>query len=194
LRTTTRAALACLTVIGALTAMPAAAQAAPPGTDGSKPVRTVEKTVEKGYALNCSGRSGDVSVAVDLYQNSAFGSHTGVSVETPEGEYGGGYGPEDTVLFSDGAVTATVPLRKLDDTREPAGDAVVTGTYATAGRPTRVHEVIEDPAGHYVVTRGTNTRLDASVTADVLGRTVPLSCSTAFAFDLTVLRFTTGRG
>ncbi|URN13471.1 hypothetical protein LUW77_24455 [Streptomyces radiopugnans] len=57
-----------------------------------------------------------------------------------------------------------------------------------------MHEVVEDPAGHYVITRGTNTPLDTSATVEVLGREVPLSCSTAFAFDLTVLRFSTGRG
>ncbi|MFP8961061.1 hypothetical protein ACLIYP_10960 [Streptomyces nanhaiensis] len=190
MRTTTRAALACLAAVGTLTAVPGAAQAAPSGEDGSKPTRTVEK----GYAVNCSGSSGDVFVAVDLYQNSAYGTHTGVVVETPDGEFGGGYGPEDTQLFSDGAVTAEIPVRKLDETGDPAGSAVVTGTYTAAGEPTRVHEVVEDPPGHYVITRGTNTPLDASATVEVLGREVPLSCSTAFAFDLTVVRVATGRG
>ncbi|MFP8902686.1 hypothetical protein [Streptomyces atacamensis] len=190
MRTTTRAVLACLAAVGTLTAVPGAAQAAPSAEGGTKPTRTVEK----GYAVNCSGRSGDVFVAVDLYQNSAYGTHTGVVVETPEGEYGGGYGPGDATLFSGGAITAGIPLRKLDGTGEPAGDATVTGTYTAAGEPTRVHEVVEDPAGHYVITRGTNTPLDASATVEVLGREVPLSCSTAFAFDLTVLRFSAGRG
>jgi hypothetical protein len=190
LRSTTRAALVCLATVGTLAAVPGAAQAAGSAEGGSTPTRTVER----GHAVNCSGRSGDVFVAVDLYQNSAYGTHTGVVVETPDGEYGGGYGPEDTTLFSGGAIAADIPLRRLDDTREPAGDAVVTGTYTAAGQPTRVHEVIEDPAGHYTVTRGTNTPLDASVTVEVLGQAVPLSCSTAFAFDLTVVRVDTGRG
>ncbi|SFK90878.1 hypothetical protein [Streptomyces pini] len=187
----TRAALAVLTAAGTLAAVPAAAQAATPSPEGGP---GAARTVEKGYAVNCSGRSGDVFVAVDLYQNSAYGTHTGVVVETPEGEYGGGYGPGDTTLFSGGAITADIPVRRLDETGEPAGGATVTGTYTTAGEPTRVREVVEDPPGHYVITRGTNTPLTASVTVEVLGRTVPLSCSTAFAFDLTVVRVTTGRG
>jgi hypothetical protein len=185
----TRAALACLIGVGVVATSSGTAQAAPAAEAGSKPV----KTIEKGYALFCTGQSGGVSVTVDLYQNSAFGSHAGVSVETPDGEYGGGYGPEDVTLFSNGTITADIPVRKLDDTAEPAGDAVISGTYAAAGRPKPVHEVVEDPAGHYVITKGTNTQLKTVATVEVLGEKIPLSCSTAFAFDLTVWRLTPGQ-
>ncbi|GAA3785432.1 hypothetical protein ACFS5L_17695 [Streptomyces phyllanthi] len=186
----TRAALACLISAGAaVTVGGGAAQAAPHAESGSQPA----KTIEKGYALSCAGQSSGVFVAVDLYQNSAFGSHASVSVETPEGEYGGGYGPEDTTLLSNGTITADIPVRKLDDTAEPAGDAVISGTYTAVGKPKPVHEVIEDPAGHYVITKGTNTQLHTAATVDVLGTTVPLSCSTAFRFDLTVWRLTPGQ-
>ncbi|NBM14427.1 hypothetical protein [Streptomyces sp. GC420] len=186
----TRVALACLIGAGVVASTAGAAQATPAAQGGSTPV----KTIEKGYALSCAGQSAGVTVAVDLYQNSAFGSHTSVSIETPEGEYGGGYGPEDTTLFSNGTIAAAIPVRKLDDTAEPAGDAVIGGTYAAAGRPEPVHEVVEDPAGHYVITKGTNTPLRTAATVKVLGTTVPLSCSTAFAFDLTVWRLTPGLG
>ncbi|WP_031488019.1 hypothetical protein [Streptomyces bicolor] len=185
----TRVALACLIGAGMVATAGGAAQAAPAMEGGSKPV----KTIEKGYALSCTGRSGSVAVAVDLYQNSAFGSHTSLSVETPNGEYGGGYGPEEITLFSNGTIAADIPVRKLDDTAEPVGDAVISGTYAAAGRPKPVHEVIEDPAGHYVITKGTNTQLQTAAAVDVLGERVPLTCSTAFAFDLTVWRLTPGR-
>jgi hypothetical protein len=185
-----RVAQACLIGVGMVVTVCGTAQATPATEGGSKPTRTIEK----GYALSCTGRSGSVAVAVDLYQNSAFGSHAGLSVETPEGEYGGGYGPEATTLFSEGAIAADIPVRKLDDTAEPMGDAVISGTYAAAGRPKPVHEVIEDPAGHYVITKGTNTQLRTTATVDVLGERVPLSCSTAFAFDLTVWRLTPGQG
>ncbi|WP_326596430.1 hypothetical protein [Streptomyces sp. NBC_01803] len=130
---------------------------------------------------------------VDLYQNSAYGTHAGVSVTAADGmEYGGGYGPEEFLVFDGGRVDASVPVRRLDESGEAAGSAVVTGVYATAGAPERVHEVIEDPAGTYVVTHGTNTPLAADVGVDVLGTTVPLSCSTSFAFDLRVWRIDTG--
>ncbi|MER5184712.1 hypothetical protein ABT009_41540 [Streptomyces sp. NPDC002896] len=190
MRTITRVALACVIGVGAIASTAGTAQAAPAAEGGSKPA----KTIEKGYALSCAGQSAGVSVAVDLYQNSAFGSHTSVSIETPDGEYGGGYGPEDTALFSNGTIAADIPIRKLDDTVEPAGDAVISGAYAAAGAPKPVHEVIEDPADHYVITKGTNTPLHTTATVNVLGSTVPLSCSTAFAFDLSVWRLTPGRG
>ncbi|MDO0909368.1 hypothetical protein QQM39_00345 [Streptomyces sp. DT2A-34] len=186
----TRTALTCLIGAGMVTAVGGAAQAAPAAEGGSKPV----KTIEKGHALSCTGQSGGVSVAVDLYQNSAFGSHASLSVETPDGEYGGGYGPQDTPLFTNGTIAADIPVRELDDTAEPVGDAVISGTYAAAGRPKPVHEVVEDPAGHYVITKGTNTPLRTVATVDVLGERLPLSCSTAFAFDLTVWRLTPGQG
>jgi hypothetical protein len=187
----TRVALASLIGAGVVASTAGTGQAAPAAQSGSKPVT---KTIEKGYALSCAGQSAGVSIAVDLYQNSAFGSHASVSIETPEGEYGGGYGPEDTTLFSSGTFAADMPIRKLDDPPRSAGDAVISGTYVAASSPKRVHEVIEDPAGHYVITQGTNTPLRTAATVKVLGMTVPLSCSTAFAFDLTVWRLTPGRG
>ncbi|MGI5372811.1 hypothetical protein ACQEV2_00810 [Streptomyces sp. CA-251387] len=189
MRNLTRVALACLIGAGMVVTAGGAVQAAPASEGGSKPV----KTVEKGYALSCTGQSGSVTVAVDLYQNSAFGSHAGLSVETADGEFGGGYGPEETTLFSNGMITADIPVRKLDDTAEPVGDAVISGTYVAAARPKPVHEVIEDPAGHYVITKGTNTQLRTVATVEVLGVRVPLSCSTAFAFNLTVWRLTPGQ-
>ncbi|MFE9017430.1 hypothetical protein ACFYNL_02440 [Streptomyces sp. NPDC007808] len=186
MRNVTRLALAGLIGAGTVVALGGAVHAAPAAEREAQPV----KTIEKGHALSCTGQFEGITVAVDLYENSAFGAHTSLSVETPDGEYGGGYGPQDTALFTNGTVTADIPLRKLDDTAEPMGDAVVSGTYAAAARPTPVHEVVEDPAGHYVITKGTNTRLRTAVTVDVLGKRVPLSCSPAFAFDLTVWRLT----
>ncbi|MBA4866988.1 hypothetical protein H1V43_37990 [Streptomyces sp. PSKA54] len=185
----TRVVLACVIGTGVVATAGGAAQAAPATEGGSKPV----KTIEKGYALSCTGQSRGVTVAVDLYQNSAFGSHTSLSVETPEGEYGGGYGPEETTLFSNGTIAADIPVRKLDDTAEPAGNAVISGTYEAVGRPQPVHEVIEDPADHYVISKGTNIQLRTVATVDVLGERVPLSCSTSFAFDLTVWRLAPGQ-
>ncbi|MCZ2525028.1 hypothetical protein [Streptomyces sp. HB2AG] len=214
-RSTAGSAAACLIGVGMLAANLAAApaasaaqaaqaaQAAPaaPAASGAGAAdrlragdRTPVRTTEKGYVLFCTGRSGDVSVVLDLYQNSAFGTHASLSVETPDGEYGGGYGPEETAVFDRGAVSASVPVRRLDGSGEPAGSATVAGTYEEAGRPERVREVIEDPAGRFVITRGTNTPLDATASVEVLGRTVPLTCPTAFAFDLTVLRINTTGG
>ncbi|MGK5531351.1 hypothetical protein [Streptomyces sp. URMC 129] len=155
----------------------------------------VVRDVERGYALACGGEAGGVSVVVDLYQNSAFGAHASVSVTTADGdEYGGGFGPEEYTLFDGGAVAAEVPVRGLEEDGEPAGAAVVSGSYATAGAAEPVREVIEDPAGTHVVTIGTTTPLTADVSVDVLGTTVPLACDTAFAFDLRVWRITTGNG
>lgn len=93
------------------------------------------RAVERGYAVSCVGEAGGVSVVVDLYQNSAYGTHAGVSVTAADGmEYGGGYGPEEFLVFDGGRVDASVPVRRLDESGEAAGSAVVTGVYATAGR------------------------------------------------------------
>ncbi|HSA51448.1 MAG TPA: hypothetical protein VLH10_15250 [Yinghuangia sp.] len=173
---------AAIVALGAAlaTAAPTAAHAAGGGAG------TV--TVERGHALSCSGAAEGVSAYVELYENSAYGAHANVVVETPSGEYGGGFGPETTSLFKRGSVQADVEIGPLGE--EPAGDRytlVVEGTYERAGRPERVDEVIED-AGQRIVTKGRKSPLAAQVSVTVLGKTVPLSCDTAFAFDLVVRR------
>ncbi|MCF2529637.1 hypothetical protein [Yinghuangia soli] len=186
-------------VIAAVLPATAAATANTSGTAhaGEAGRRPASVTVERGHALGCQGSSAGVEVAVELYENSEFGTHASVFVQSPDGAYRGGYGPGDTGIFRHGRIAAAVALEPMG---EPGGaepgataaphsaEAVVTGTYVRSGRPTPVHEVIED-AGQTIVIDGLNTALRTAATVAVLGRTIPLTCDTAFAFDLLVRKY-----
>lgn len=163
-----------------VTGMPGTAAAAE-----ARPGSAPQVTIERGNALSCSGEAGGVAVSAELYENSAHGSHASIRVETAEGVWFGGYGPEHTGIFRQGRVAASVALTPREGGEAAAVDAAVTGTYARAGKPTRVHEVVED-AGKVIVTDGLNTRLTVHATATAFGQRVPLTCDTAFAFDLVV--------
>ncbi|MDO9352186.1 MAG: hypothetical protein Q7T55_00735, partial [Solirubrobacteraceae bacterium] len=65
--------------------------------------------------------------------------------------------------------------------------AVVTGTANPVGRATRVHssQTIGDDT---FVTDGTRTRLRAKVTVTYRGKSAPLTCGQAYAFDTTTVR------
>lgn len=159
-----------------------------PGTASAadaRPGSAPQVTIERGNALSCNGESGGVAVSAELYENSVYGSHASIRVETAAGVWFGGYGPEDTGIFRQGRVAARVALTPLEGGDAAAVEAAVTGTYARSGKPTRVHEVIED-AGRIIVTDGLNTALTVHATASAFGRQVPLTCDTAFAFDLVV--------
>ncbi|MEU2062433.1 hypothetical protein [Streptomyces sp. NPDC013455] len=143
-------------------------------------------TVQSGHVLACHGQSGERSVAVELYGNSFYGNVVSVSVEGPDGQYGGGTNPAS--LFGDGTVAADVPLERLgEEGGDAVGTASVGGTYTAVGDPVRVHDVYREP-GWNVVSTGTNQRLAARVTVAVFGETVSLTCGDAFAFDLRVTK------
>ncbi len=148
-----------------------------------------EVVVEQGYAVSCSGTADGVSVQADLYENSFYGTFVTVFATTPEGELVSdpdAPAPED--VFDDGTITAEVPLVQFgEEDAEPAGTAVIQGTYAVSGEPVPVHQALRD-AGYIIVTRGTNTPLSTDLSVDVNGVIVPLTCETAFAFDLTTVR------
>ncbi|MFF5477695.1 hypothetical protein ACFY5C_10205 [Streptomyces sp. NPDC012935] len=140
---------------------------------------------EKGHVLFCTGRAGDRSVTVDLYDNSLYGSFVSVIVEGPDGEYGGGSTPP--LLFDNGSVSAELPIEKHGADGGPAGRAVIQGTYAASGEPERVHDITREPSW-VVVAHGTRQQLSTSVSITVLGETTPLSCEPSFAYDLKVTR------
>lgn len=188
----------------AVAAVPATAQATVTA-QGAEAQRGVPSstTVQRGHALACEGTADGVSVTVDLYENSLHGAHAGIFVETAEGAYRGGFGPQDTRMFRYGRVSARIALEPAEDedavAQAPiAAGAVgavadVGGTYARTGRPQRVHEEIED-AGQIIVTDGLNQQLRTDVSVSVLGRDVPLSCGSAFAFDLLVRTYPAASG
>ncbi|WTW98425.1 hypothetical protein OG216_36080 [Streptomycetaceae bacterium NBC_01309] len=186
----------------AVAAVPATATATAQAAEAQRGVPS-STTIQRGHALACEGTADGVSVTVDLYENSLHGAHAGIFVETAEGAYRGGFGPQDTRMFRYGRVSAKIALEPAEEedaaaqapTAAGAVGAVadVGGTYARTGRPERVHEEIED-AGRIIVTDGLNQQLRTDVSVSVLGRDVPLSCGTAFAFDLLVRTYPAASG
>ncbi|MFB8248429.1 hypothetical protein ACFC5X_25735 [Streptomyces sp. NPDC055952] len=161
-----------------LTAAPAAAAGGPGESSGV--------TREKGYAVACRAERDGMQVSLELYENSAHGTHVSLSVEADGTQYGGG-GPVEPGLFDRGVISGQVPYRQLEeDTAEPQV-ARVHGSYEASGPRVRVREVHPEPWGE-VVTKGWRTPLAAEVTVTVLDRQVPLTCGEAFAFDLLVRR------
>jgi len=147
-----------------------------------------ERIHEEGVVLACSGSADGTTAAIDFYENSRIGFVGALYGSTPDGEFFND--PEQPIpdAIEDGTVSATVPLvRETDSGTEPAGTAVVDGTYTVSGPPTRVHEAIRDN-GYIIVIRGTNTPLATDITVDVNGTVVPLTCESAFMFDLNTMR------
>ena len=90
------------------------------------------------------------------------------------------------LIFDDGAIDIVLTLVN-EETKEPAGSATVSGAYTVSGRPTRVHEVINE-GEVIVVSVGTHTPLSVDLTLEYADTTIPLECADAFAFDLRVIR------
>jgi len=107
-----------------------------------------EVIAQKGYAVSCSGAAGGLTVQVDLYENSFYGTFVTVFVTSPEGELvSDPDAPAPRDVFSDGTITADVPLIQLGEgDGVPVGAAIVRGTYAVAGGPARIHETLRTPA------------------------------------------------
>ena len=145
---------------------------------------------EVGYlADTCTGEADGYTASVDLYQTSAFGgfAYVGALISTPDDDTLLNTAvPEGDLLFDDGTIDVDLTLVN-EETQEAAGTATVSGTYTASGRPTRVHEVINE-GEEIVVTVGTNTPLSVDLTLEYDGTTIALECANAFTFDLRVLR------
>ncbi|MGW7198506.1 hypothetical protein [Streptomyces chryseus] len=160
---------------------PAATVHAAPTASGSG----VVTTFEKGHVLSCTGQVGKQSVAVELYDNSLHGSFVNVSLEGPDGQYGGDSTP--ATLFDNGSVNVKLPIRRLGEVEQPAGTASIKGIYALKGEPTSFLDVYED-GGWLVESAGTHHDLKSKVSVEVFGETERLTCEDAFAYDLKVTK------
>jgi hypothetical protein len=170
-------------VTGALAAaLLAAAPAAVAGERGT----SIEVTREKGHAVTCQAEQDGLQVALELYENSTFGTHVSLSLEADGQEYGGG-GPVEDGLFDHGVIAGQVAYSRLEGAAGEQRIARVEGSYEVSGPRTRVRDVYQEPWGQ-VVAKGWRTPLAAEVAVNVLGRQVQLTCGEAFAFDLRVKR------
>ncbi|MEZ3181768.1 hypothetical protein KYY02_24750 [Streptomyces pimonensis] len=174
-----RSALVGVLTAASFVATPAAASA--PSTAGP-----YIRTVERGNVLACAGAEGGTRVDIELYENSAFGTHVQVSVRTAGTVYARG-GETDGGLFDDGTLSRRLVVEPREEATRSSQTVVVSGSYAPAGPRERIHEVYDEPFGP-VVTKGWKVPLSAVVTVSALGQQVDLACDPAFAFDLRVRR------
>ena len=159
-----------LAVTAALIGLPGAAQAAAP---------TV--THERGIVLECTGTIKQRPVYASLYENSAYQNVLQILIGKDGHQIGGGREPKAKFLNGK-RVTATMKV---------GGDrARVAGTAARYGKRIAVHESFDD-AGEHIVVDGFHRKLRNDLTFTWRGRTVPLDCDTAFAYDLQVSREST---
>jgi hypothetical protein len=168
----------------AVVALGAAALIAFPASATAQPVD------EAGYLADlCSGEGDGYTATVNLFQTSAQGGFVEASgfIETPDGSTLQVTGFTDgDLIFDDGTIDIVLTLVD-EETQEPAGSATVSGTYTVSGRPTRVHEVINE-GEQIVISVGTHTPLSVDLTLEYADTTIPLECADAFAFDLRVIR------
>lgn len=167
----------------AVVALGAAALIAVPASATAQPVD------EAGYLAECSGEADGSTATVNLFQTSAQGGFVEASgfIETPDGSRLQVTGFTDgDLIFDDGAIDIVLTLVN-EETQEPAGPATVSGAYTVSGRPTRVHEVINE-GEEIVISVGTHTPLSVDLTLEYAEATIPLECENAFAFDLRVIR------
>jgi hypothetical protein len=167
----------------AVVALGAAALIAFPASATAQPVD------EAGYLADlCSGAGDGYTATVNLFQTSAVGGFVEASgfIETPDGSTLQVTGFTDgDLIFDDGTIDIVLTLVNAE-TQEPAGSATVGGTYTASGRPTRVHEVINE-GEQIVVSVGTHTPLSMDLTLEYADTTIPLECADAFAFEHRVI-------
>lgn len=146
---------------------------------------TSTTTHERGYAMTCTGERAGTSAFVELYTNNTVTVPAVIVLEGPNGTV---VSTDDTApaRITKGKVRADADLMDLE-TKAPAGEARVKGTYRATGEPTAVHDVFDD-AGELIEVTGTNQALSTKLKLKVGRTTYPLTCDPAFRFDLTVTK------
>jgi hypothetical protein len=133
---------------------------------------------ERGIVMECTGEADGLEVYTSIYENHRYGNYVQVVLGDPDAGNGVNKKAERAFL-RDGAVRATVTI---DGTR-----AKVRGTASKVGKKKHVHDELDD-AGYHVTSDGTHRRLRNDLVLSYGGTLVPLTCDTAFAYDLTVTK------
>jgi len=172
------AALAAPLAIGTAFGGPAAAtptgpEEQPPGDGtGNPPEGTVR---ERGVAIDCTGTLRGREVFASVYENDAY-----VNVVQVVLREGVGASRQTEQPFTDGGdVRAAL---RVDGVR-----TVVAGTVRRVGERVAVSESYDD-AGQRITVEGWNRPLRTDLVLRRGGRTAPLTCTDAFAYDLQVTR------
>ena len=135
-------------------------------------------TRERGNLLECTGTHHGRPVYASLYENSRYGNTIQILVGDDDHQVGGSR--DGKPAFVDG--------RNVRGTLQIGGSrAVVEGVAHKVGKRIAVHEVHDD-AGQHIIVNGYHRRLANDLTLTWKGRTVPLDCDNAFAYDLQVTK------
>lgn len=133
-------------------------------------------THERGDVLECHGRWKAYRVLVTVYENDVYGNHLQMVLRDGTKILGGG-GETDRNLVRGDRVSASMPLEGEHRGRV-RGDAVLQ-----PGKEP-VHEEFDD-AGQHVVIDGWHKQRTTDLTFAYRGTAKPLTCETAFRYDLT---------
>jgi hypothetical protein len=168
MRTPTIALLATSALIGL-------GAAATPLTSASAATSTTEK--ERGVVLQCTGSAHGLSAYVDLYENDMYGNVVQV-ILNDDPDTAKSREPKNDFLV-DGKIKTGVTIK--------GKRASITGTAVRVGPKKHVHEEVDD-AGQHIVSDGYHRRLANDLTLTYGTKSVPLDCSPAFYYNLTVTK------
>jgi hypothetical protein len=142
------------------------------------PAQAAEWKSERGIVVECQGRKAGTTVRTTVYENHRYGNTVQVVIGGPDSDIRGTRNTEDKFLV-DGVLRGTV---QVDGKR-----AVIKGTASRVGARISVFESFDD--GDMTVTsRGYQRKLRTGLVAKYDGKVVPLTCDTAFYYNLEVKR------
>ena len=131
---------------------------------------------ERGNVIECHGRAHGISIRASVYENHRYGNTVQVVIGDPDAGNGASRDSDDKFVV-DGAVKASV---KIGGKR-----VLIEGAAKRHGARTKVYDERDD-AGFHIITRGFHRQLVTDMGARYAGKGIPLTCETAFHFDLEV--------
>jgi hypothetical protein len=131
---------------------------------------------ERGNVIECHGVKQGLQIRTTVYENSRYGNTFQIGIGDPDTGKAGGRNT-DKKFLADGTLkaSATVAGKK----------AVVKGSAERFGARIVVDEQFDD-GGYLIQNRGFQRRLRTDLVATYAGKVVPLTCDTAFFYDLDV--------
>jgi hypothetical protein len=142
------------------------------------PAQAAEWKTERGIVVECQGRKAGTTVRTYVYENHRYGNTVQVIVGGTDSDIRGTRNTTDKFLV-DGVLKATV---QVDGKR-----AVVKGTASRYGARIAVSESFDD-GDMSVSSRGYQRKLRTDLVAKYDGKVIPLTCDTAFYYNLEVKR------
>lgn len=176
----------------ALIAVPAAASGLAGGSTDTSAAKTAavadhspnssksstKTTHERGFVLECRGKTKGLRVSATLYENNVYGNDIQIALGGPDGEVNGR--ALKRKLVEKGHLTRAA---KVMFDGKPAK---VRGTAYKVGPKTPVHDEYDD-AGNHIIVDGTHRRMITDMGLIYDGKRVGLTCDAAFAYNLTVV-------